>query len=472
MPRRLWWSAAVVLVLLILTLWVRWPKPEAIRPPRPADRPLLEQPAVEVMPLLHAPRPTPETHEVESPPIVFREAPPELVTVVVRDISTGKPVANLPLRSNNCGEVVGTTDADGRVHVEKQLSHSCEPTGHGWRALRTTTGDQWEPGTIWVYRALTVQGRVQALSSISHLDLTTVQLVLIAIGEEGGAGVIGRPRLDVDWFLRQKLDQVRHLADVSEDGFFNAEVPRIPGYAICAQAAGWQPDSSPVDARCDPCQVALILKKPALSLSGSVKTVNGKPLSGITVSCFVTVRMRADEVRQDEIRGKGYGYKLRVSRKEGWATLTYLLSAKTQDDGSYQLSSNVTGELTLFVSPPGGENMQTTILRAGALSQDRSDLDIVVRHGDGSRVQLLRNGVPLANCTIVILDQSCAEQPGVRLGTDERGEFPASAVIAGHKLGIRVDGIPGFGYRHLVWQGEHEVDLEKLPRLPPWPLPH
>jgi hypothetical protein len=177
--------------------------------------------------------------------------------------------------------------------------------------------------------------------------------------------------------------------------------------------------------------------------------------------------MPADQLTPEMYKGKGHGYTLFESKADNRAVLVFGLGCRTDEQGAFELTSNVTGELVLFVSP-GRDDLRSTRTDVGAFDGDVEGVEVVVERGDGSLVHLRKGKASVIDTDLDVVDVTFVEQAGVRVHVDKSGCFPASVLERGHKYAIRRDGV--MGLLHFLWNGEPEIDLDKLPVRPPWPM--
>jgi len=410
-----------------------------------------------------------EPEEVAPPEEAVQEPLPaptvELIAVAVRDIADGEPICDLQFVVNGSEEPL-SSDGTGILRIKQEDLGSVRPKGDEWNVLRTSDNRGiLKQDTIWLYRHVRIEGTVQFESKVAKLDLTTVKIEIFAIGEDESAKVVAREHLDSHWFDRHSLHRLRDVCKIAEDGTFAATIPRIPGFAISAAAPGWLPEIVPVSIASDPCAVRLVLRKKSLQLTGTVKTADGDPLADVLVSGYVVIRLPADQLRREEYAASGHGYSLRVSKKENRAILMFGLGARTDDNGVFHISSNVKGELSLFVSPGGG--LKTTYVAGGSLDDDRADLEIVVGRGDGGHLQIMKSGMVLKNVRVNFGDRTLVEQYLVSVTLDDSGRAPTCVLMRGHKYNVSL-AREHHRYYYFTWDGQKIIDLDKLPKKPPW----
>ncbi|RKZ13315.1 hypothetical protein DRQ50_10615, partial [bacterium] len=210
-----------------------------------------------------------------------------MIAITVRDIADGSPVPDLPFLIRGLVEPL-RTDEQGVLHLRPGNLATLRPKGDDWSILRPANSvDPQEQETVWLHRYLRILGSICVDSELVELDPSRVRISVVAVGEDGTAGVVAREGLDTTWFLLHSLRRIKNVCKVAEDGSFEATIPRIPGFAISAAMPGWQPDQVPVPIKSDPCVVRLTLSKETLVLTGTVKSADGEPLAGVSVCGFV-----------------------------------------------------------------------------------------------------------------------------------------------------------------------------------------
>lgn len=453
-------AAAAVLKLMIDSAPLP-PTPPAPETSEPVVLPVAVRP---VAPGVSAPReeaapPAPDPAEPQ--PMIDDER----IEVTVRDIVDGRPLSDLHLSFDPPMDTALTNER-GVIHVRPTALQSARIDGGEWRILNLI-GPARDLNTIWACRQFSVQGTVRAVSDLAELDLTLVKISYFAVGEKEPGATPYRDALDLQWFDRHRINRRLDVCKVEKNGAFTLTLPKIPGLAISAVAPGWSPDTVAVERLTDPCRVALVLRKRSFRLTGVVCTEQGDGIAGAIVQGFVVVRIPADQLRPEEYQGSGHGYALRVNRKENTAILVYLLGARTGADGSFEYESNVKGDLVLFVSPSGG--LRSTLVSAGSLTSDVGDLRVVLPRGDGKTIQFRNHGVPLSKEEIGVSILSSVAQPTTTRVLDADGRLAACVLIPGQNYSFRLTRQMANAY-YFTWDGQTQIDIDKLPKRPPWPL--
>ena len=456
MSSRLRLAAAVLGVLsvcLVLVLLHQGAGGGRAAPPPPTG----EGPAV--LPLQDpAPDPPAEPAPGEipaEPPVVLQVLPPPVrVEVTVRDLLTAMPVANSTIRFGDADLV---TDAGGRIAVlVEEVETIALPEGSEWRRAGFAAGDARAlVRTLWVYRTMRIEGRVVAHSGLIELEPGSVNVV--AVHEQAGTGAHGEELGQA--FIRQiGLEQIRHRGPIGQTGEFSFQLPRLPGYVLCALAPGWQPARAQLTTE-EHQLVDLGLEKESLSIRGVLRNPEGRPIAGAVVRGYVTVLMSADEFDEERIRAVGHAWTANVSRTKNTARVTYQIGTTTGPDGSFELHANARGRLDLQLV--SAHQVKPRYERVGDLEADVSGLTYTLDRLSGNTIKITLGGTGLTGKRLTVCNLDRDFQPTLGFRLDEKSEIPVEALERGREYAFTIREMPLRPW-FLTWDGRRSIELNDL----------
>ena len=317
-------------------------------------------------------------------------------------------------------------------------------------------GDSLE---LWGYRLMQLEIQVAGRSPVKTLEFEKVTLLLLAGEQTGRSSPCSRVK-DGGWLNSHSMDRIL-LPCPDSTGTAQARVPMLPGYRVCASAPGWNsavermPFGPEAGAR-----LRLELEKASISVRGTLRDADGKPLANVGVAAYIVVEMPYDQVDKAAFRAVGHGYTYTAKVAENRAVVCYMTVATTGTDGRFQIEAKVAGQLILIARPTGP--WQHVIEEAGHLGSDISDVELVVRRSSGY-VTISKNGAALAGERITIADiEDWRFNPAFGATLDERGRMPTGGFTRGHEYALRLKSNPIEGF-YLVWEGQERIDLASLP---------
>jgi len=379
---------------------------------------------------------------------------PDALALAVRDLGDGAPVSGLTLRfvmddgreqrvrvDVQGGLTWPRADLDGVARIE---------SGDGAFEVASSPAQAEASGEIWGWRRVSVAGRVHFEgSSDPPFDEVSLRFSPPALTSGGRLGAPGH----TGWWRRSARRRGgEDLGAPDDSGRFHVEVPHVRGGAIVARAPGWFPAWTAADPSSE---LVLVLRR-GRRLTGTLHAPDGKQIAYQTVRVFVVQTFRYDELDLAAVgRNKDGGFTLTRSRKDDRSRLKLSYGARTDADGRWSVDLDADGDADVVVHAPDHAAVHA---RLGPTERLTEEIRLVAREPRPTETLVTRNGEPVRDATLHLIDVTGPAQFGFRTRTNGSGRLDRTEWLApGRKYGIRT----GTGGRAVFFRyhGQPTIDL-------------
>jgi hypothetical protein len=330
--------------------------------------------------------------------------------------------------------------------------------------------------TLWWWRRTTVTGTVV----LEHADAAERVPEATVFTSFTGTGTAGPSPSEAPWepnWLRRHGVTAPAATRSRRDGSYSVSVPRVRGVSLSAAAPGYRPEDFrvPVEDQEQAFTHDFTLKR-SYRVSGVVSDEQGRALSGVLVSVYVTMESAMDAVDNERLRAQypEGGVSAAFLGRTRTALLTVRDTVRTDESGGFDLPVRAVGPAFVFVA---AGTRAPAVVELGTVDSDRSDLSIVAlepAHGI-DRVTLQVGGVPVREHAVVVSDVTRpGAQPALEMATDADGALPAYVLVPGQSYAFSVfkplsdapDAVTSFFGRigFLRWRGETVLDMDEMGR--------
>jgi RNA polymerase sigma-70 factor (ECF subfamily) len=373
--------------------------------------------------------------------------------VVFRDLLDGRPLSDFAVR---IGSGVFTSDGEGAIEIAPTMA-DVEPVAEGWRLGSRIRDPLARGGSIWFCRKITVRGRVTVPADFD-LPLTEIE--------------IGWRVRDHGTAATHRLTRSRREVRARPDGSFEIDAWAIRDLYVMASGPRWMAAAADVPLGGDgaPGEVVPAIRHRAIRIYGMLRRRDGAPFRRLFVGAYVTQTMSREEYYESCFPLPGSALTAGIDKER--AVVNHHFGGMTGpqghlDPGQFEFFVGVPGEILIVIHPPGGfaavEHRITC--EPGDEYRIRNPLQWV---GEDAAVTLTAGGRPVGPGRATLLDLSLGgPQVQFHIPVGKGGRMPTALLTPGHRyrLGVESSGRPG-GY--LEWQPVDRLELDEVPRRPPW----
>lgn len=404
-----------------------------------------------------------------------------LVTLTVRDLADGSPVAGIVLRGSGdeIGPALGPSGPDGSIQLgADDIAEDRLATDPPFRVAGLTLDAPDAPGTcIWVYSEVEVAGTV----SVSGAEVDNVSVHVsckMAPGAPGAWWTDVKAPWSKPWLQEHRLysrGDISPRVPVRTGSQFRIRAPRIRGLFVMAAPVDrdFRPDGKrvPVNARSDSATVDLEIRR-AITVSGNLVPPTGQAVDpDLGLDVYVGQKVRLGQLDHSLLGIFGNGATCHGNDAQGADSVfevTYHYAVRMDSTtGAFRAALYEPGECLVTCQ---SRSFLPEQLRLGWVSSDRSDVAIHLRlKGNIPTVQLTREGEPLIGLKVWIVDGSAGVgQPAFGpVEPDASGRIDTGAFVAGREYFLiasrsdQPDPAAGGAKGWITWQNQGAIDVAK-----------
>ncbi len=400
--------------------------------------------------------------------------------VDVRDMADGSPCAALALYTEGHepppgrhGKEAVTWVGPGVVRLSVPIIH--EKRVHAVAPFHVLGWTESESGrsTIWVYRDLTIEGRVV----VPDIPDLTPHVRVEGLVLPGGVGI--RPSQVPEPWSQKWLSETgrfpwRTRARVERDGKFTVSVPRIKGLIL--HARGPSDKLEPVVRRIETSQSLEsgwedLALRPVRTVAGRViwpDTAEAKR-ARVTATLFIGqtgALSDRDVALLNFTGGQGVTGTGRTTDSPS-SQFTFITSESAAEDGSFEVPFYEPGRAMLLIEASGCLNEE---LELGEITAARTDVVVHLREAVAwTSLRLVRGGTPIAGGTVRVIDggQAVGQSIYGPYAVREDGTCDIRAARLGRDYYLIVTllpeshgGVSELRKGWITWSGQMQIDLE------------
>lgn len=422
-------------LILLLLAWATGSLSDSSAP-RTAEQPGSASLAVRLPPSSRAAPPGPAP--------VQRTLSSESRWLTLVDVVSIRPVAGIRI-SAGAGEA-RETDLSGRVEVPVHAAEQFRIEDPQYRVVvpRDRPGSVGADGTVYVWRAVHVEGTVSALDGTSSADVRASVLASIAASPDGewasDPSRTGSPR-----WIEEHAPGLARMPVTLQGDRLSAEVPASRCVTFLATADGFLPATGVVDTSEGTARerVRLVLERPR-TFDLQVTDEHGAPIPGAAVQYFCIRRgSRADIRPAAELlvqRTGGHGLALRGGGASDRVEAAHVIQRVCDADGAAHLVQPAQATHEFLIVTAKGRN--AVVVRRGDARWTAARLTVTLTKSAPpcARYRFLRGGTPVTKATVAVLEEVDGFTPGGHpVAVDSEGWFAADRIVAGRTYTVVID---------------------------------
>ena len=399
------------------------------------------------------------------------DAPSALMTVQIRDRSTGEAVPGVLLKS---AREEFTSDESGKVTVPARVLESLTPASDVWRAAPPEVD---EKGVLWMVGRLLVRAHcTRAGEPISPSEECVARVRLLRPIGVSVADLAEKPQIGERdrWIFGSDLARERHRLPVLPDGIVEILTWETPSQAVTISVGGVS--SAPVviprsaarfRGSVPPVvEVDVPLEDRVFHVSGKVASDEGQPIVGVEVVLVLLRRMDASKADPSLLKPDGHTLGIIKRGDEDMALVSNKLTATTRHDGSFRFTTPIDAHESLLVVHQKGY-MRGSQRLPQLSSANTSDVEIRLTPALPHEPCVLRIGdsdAPAGRLTFI--DARSEPQFHFSVEVTSEGRFDAIWLEPGRIYHLvymsREDN--GFISGNFMWDGASVLDTNQLER--------